>query len=481
MPRTSSTPRTQDARGRATDVGDPLRRQEVMPLTTPAIEPCPATAVTTEGAADEHVEQLGVRHAGRGEHPRHLRLLGHARASVLTSLSTGPSLGQEEVDPGDAGAAERVVHRDARRPRAPCASTSSSAAGSRKSALPSYFASWSKSPSTTISSAGGTTSEPSGAAAARRRRSRGRRPPPRPAPGRRGRAPRPAPAASSPGSRDQADAVARAGGDRLHDDRAGPARTCAAVAGVTQAPGRRGDADRLGDQLGRPLVHRERARAGRRSRRTAPRPARRARPACRPRRAGRARRGTTTSQACEHVDRAGQADRRSRASSQRAVAADGQRHDVVRRRVEGAGDRGRRGEGDVVLAVLAAADHGHPGPHDRLRSVRRGRVRRCTRAPMPVTISCSMVSAQPAQSATVGSPCVAGPEDRHGRRPARAAASPRSTTAWSIEIRPTTGRRTPRDQHLGPPGGERAAGRRRTRAAAAPRSGGAPVRCQVWP
>ena len=45
---------------------------------------------------------------------------------VLTSLSTRPSLGEEEVDPRDAGAAQGVEHRDARRPRAPCARRSSS-------------------------------------------------------------------------------------------------------------------------------------------------------------------------------------------------------------------------------------------------------------------------------------------------------------------------------------------------------------------
>ena len=53
-----------------------------------------------------------------------------------------------------------------------------------------------------------------------------------------------------------------------------------------------------------------------------------------------------------------------------AVAADRQRHDVVRRGVQAGGHARGRGQRDLVLAAASAADDGDPGPHRRLR--RRG-------------------------------------------------------------------------------------------------------------
>lgn len=65
------------------------------------------------------------------------------------------------------------------------------------------------------------------------------------------------------------------------------------------------------------------------------------------------------------------------------------------------------------------------------------------RAPTLVTISCSIVRAHAAHSATVGSPSQPGPKTVT-RSPGRSSASPVSTTTMSIENLPTSGRRRPR-------------------------------------
>lgn len=64
------------------------------------------------------------------------------------------------------------------------------------------------------------------------------------------------------------------------------------------------------------------------------------------------------------------------------------------------------------------------------------------RAPTPVTISCSIVRAQAAHSATVGSPSRPGPKTVT-RSPGRSSRSPVSMTTMSIENLPTSGRRSP--------------------------------------
>ncbi len=69
-----------------------------------------------------------------------------------------------------------------------------------------------------------------------------------------------------------------------------------------------------------------------------------------------------------------------------------------------------------------------------------------SRAPRPVTISCSMVSAHVGPLGDGRLAVVAGPEDGDGvaRLVGTASSGPRSTTAMSMEIRPTSGRRRPR-------------------------------------
>ena len=122
--------------------------------------------------------------------------------------------------------------------------------------------------------------------------------------------------------------------------------------------------------------------------------------------------GTTTSQPLSMRDGVSQAGQASAAVDARC-----RRAPMVSRTTwyaglgQRGGDRRGGGEGDFVLAVLPAADDGDPRLH-RTAPQASPVTCRCTRAPMPVTISCSIVPAQAAQSATVGSPDVAGAE--HG-------------------------------------------------------------------
>ncbi len=233
----------------------------------------------------------------------------------------------------------------------------------RKSAVPSYLASVSKIPSTTISRAGATTREPSGRPSTATSISR----------------PTTRSSTSTRSSRSNASfrAAARSSASCTRDTPwLEPAATgltttgwvkeyVAAVAGVSSTPGATAMPTARGDELGRPLVHRQRARGH---------------PGADVRHAGevaqrrdgavlavrtvqcRDRHGTAAQ------DRDGRRERHPLpVTTPPAVAVDGQRHDVVRRGVERAGNGGRRGEGDVVLAALPAADHGDPGPHGTLR------------------------------------------------------------------------------------------------------------------
>ena len=228
-----------------------------------------------------------------------------------------------------------------------------------------------RAPSTTISSGGETMRSPS-AGPARRRRSRGRRRGPRPAPGRRARAP---PRVPDPGrrARDQPDAVARAGGDRLDHHRVRPRVRRRGRRGE-QPPRCGGDADRLATSLvahlsmasapaatpdptyGRPASSHSAARVP-----SSPR--------------GPCRAGQRDVAAAQHVGGAGEPERAVLAVAPHAVAVDGQRDDVVPRRVERAADRRGGGERDVVLAAAAAPDHRDPDPARRASSA--APARRC--------------------------------------------------------------------------------------------------------
>src|SRR5262245_47118928 len=74
------------------------------------IEPCTRSPV---GATYQLVEQLRVGQAGCGEHPRHLRVLGHAGDRVHL-VQDRTVTGEEEVDPSHPRAAQRLVRRDRR-------------------------------------------------------------------------------------------------------------------------------------------------------------------------------------------------------------------------------------------------------------------------------------------------------------------------------------------------------------------------------
>ena len=85
----------------------------------------------------------------------------------------------------------------------------------------------------------------------------------------------------------------------------------------------------------------------------------------------------------------------------------------------------------------------------RRRARSRPTVSRATRGPMRVTMSCSMVAAQPAQSRRVGSPSSPGP-NRVAISPGPTPASPTSSTTWSIDTVPTIGTRRPRSSTVAP-------------------------------
>src|SRR5690606_40826525 len=104
-----------------------------------------------------------------------------------------------------------------------------------------------------------------------------------------------------------------------------------------------------------------------------------------------------------------------------AVTADGERHDLEPIAVERGGDRARGGERDLVLARGAAAHHDHA--HARVHAASST----CTRGPMRVTMSCSIVPAQRAQSCIVGSPASPWPNSTTSS-PGSTPASPTSIT-----------------------------------------------------
>ncbi len=305
----------------------------------------------SERVADQEVEQLGVRRPGGGEHPRHLRVLGEAGHRV-DLVEHRPVLGQEEVDPGDARRSR--ARRTSRRAAASSAVALAVVERGRDAEV--------------------------GTPAVLRRRSR--RAPRRrsPAPVRPPGAPsgrpstatsisRPTTTSSTRTRSSSASAASRAPG-RARSARAtrvtprlDPAATGFTTTGCVQAyavavgrrraatPGRGGDPERPGDQLGRPLVHRERAGADPGA--DVRHPGELAEGRQRPVLAARAvHTGNATSQDREHVDRRGEAERARRLVAPPAVRVDGEPDDVVGRRLERVGDRGRRGERDVVLAVL---------------------------------------------------------------------------------------------------------------------------------
>src|SRR4051812_22318168 len=69
------------------------------------IEPCAVPCAESPARSSHQLaEEVGVRQSGGREHPRHLGVLGHPRDRVhLVEHRT--VLGEEEVHPGDAGAA----------------------------------------------------------------------------------------------------------------------------------------------------------------------------------------------------------------------------------------------------------------------------------------------------------------------------------------------------------------------------------------
>ena len=170
-----------------------------------------------------------------------------------------------------------------------------------------------------------------------------------------------APAASCVGVGHQRDAEARAGGDRLDHDRAGPGLRASAVAGGARGargrsrcrPPRRPAWSPTCPSRGRPRRRRTRRTAGRRAR-TAPR-------ACRPRRADRARPGRRRrSRAAPGRRRPGPIGRppRSRHVPSRPMVSGTTSYAAGSRP---AATRRRRGEGDVVLAVLRRHRSPRPG------------------------------------------------------------------------------------------------------------------------
>src|SRR6266516_1140896 len=228
---------------------------------------------------------------------------------------------------------------------------------------------------------------------------------------------------------DEGDAPAGAGGDGLDHDRGGPAR--AGRCGGGQQDRRCGGDPAIGsNELGDLLVHSQRAcpHAGAHAGDTRE-VAERGEGAVLPVRAVHDRDDSVA--ATEYAHGVSQAWQFSAAVMPGAVGADRQLDDLVAGVRQRGGDRRGGGEGNLVLAILPPADDGDPRLH---RSPPPVTCRR-TRAPMPVTISCSIVPAQAAQSATVGSPEVPGPNT--------VAISPgctcwlrRSMTVWSMEITP---------------------------------------------